>query len=272
MYPTWDPARPYVYYSLIQGGAILTEDGNLIPVYGFDVSWSSLQTYLPLTYANGKFPILELFITNIAEVNDTTLANFMKRLSNIVGDHSLIFDFAWEYNFPADMEKWGFDPYTFYIPADVYNSKMHLVRTIIDTQKLTNIYLASHANMLMSIKIDGKWYDNPNFKGITEYLEGMRQADVVGFSHYNDYLSSSWNRAQNIYNLIGTGKPCLFFEYAPTSPWQTQLNVTGKFVDDSYTMLNSYPFIKGMIWYIGQYCTNETITAITQNAKTYDGR
>lgn len=199
------------------------------------------------------------------------MGNFLTKLSTTVGNHSLIFDFGWEYNFPASMDPWGDGGYSFYIPPDVYNAKMMLIRTIIDQEHLDNLLLASHANLLISIKQSGQWYDNPNFEGIIEYLDGMRQADIVGFSHYNDNLNVSWSKAQTIYNMIGTSKPCLFFEYAPTSPWQTQLNVTAKFVNDSYSMLKTYPFIKGFIWYIGQYCTNETSFAISQNAKEYEG-
>ena len=272
MYPTWDPARPYVKYALIQGGAILTNDGDIKPVYYLDVSWDSLQKYLTLAYNCSTFPVLDFAIINIQNVSDMVLSNFLTRLSSLVGQHSLIFDFGWEYNFPSYMQPWGDGQgHSFYISPDVYNAKMLLIRQIIDQKHLSNILLASHANMLITVKKSGEWVSNPNFDGIVAYLAGMRQADVVGFSHYNDDLNQSWSRAKAIYNLIGTSKPCIFFEYAPTSPWQTQLNVTSQFVNDSYGLLNTYPFIKGFIWYIGQYCTNETAIAIGQNAQKYEG-
>lgn len=57
MYSTWDIARPYVKYALIQGGAILTDDGDIKPVYYLNVSWNSLQKYLALAYNSNTYPI-----------------------------------------------------------------------------------------------------------------------------------------------------------------------------------------------------------------------
>ncbi|MCW4030140.1 MAG: hypothetical protein NWE92_10905 [Candidatus Bathyarchaeota archaeon] len=272
MYSSWSVARPYVKYALVQGGGNLSEDGSITPVFYNDVSLGSLENYFALAQSYNVNLILDLAIVNLQNVSDQAILNLLTKLSAIAGGHTLIFDIGWEYNFPNYMTPWGDDKgHSFYIPPDVYNTKMALVHTYIQQNHLDNLLLASHANMLISTEKAGEWHSNPNFDGIVEYLDGMRQADVVGFSHYNDNLNQSWSRAQAIYNMIGTSKPCIFFEYAPTSPWQTGLIVTPQFVNDSYAMLKTYTFIKGMIWYFGPYCTNETLVAISQNAKIFEG-
>lgn len=273
LYHVWDTARPYVNYAQIQGAAILLDDGTIVPTAYLDVSWEGIVRQLTAILDSGKFPILEFFLTNFANVTESGLRSFLTKLSNWLGNSSVIFDPCWEYNFASNMTGWGDkgDGSTFKVVAADYNGKMRLIRMILDQEDIRNIYLASHANLLFSIEQGGIWSDNPNFEGVVEYLDGMRQADVVGFSHYYNDLSASWKRAETIYEMINTSKPFIWFEYAPESPWSTKQNVTAQFVNDSYAMLETYHFVKGVSWYFGPYCTAETITAIRQNAEKYEG-
>jgi hypothetical protein len=272
LYLRWEPARPYVKYALIQGAANLLDNGDTIPTMYLDVSWSGITRQLTLILNNGDFPVLETWITNFESVTENGLRLFLNKLSDWLGTHMIIFDPCFEYNFPSYMAGWGDrgDGNSFKIQFSIYNEKMHLIRRILDEDNLKNIYLASHANLLLSVENSGRWVDNPGFDGIAEYFDGMRQADVLGFSHYVDNLTVSWERARAIYEAISVSRPFIFFEYSPTSPWTTHLNVTAQFVDDSYAILPTYSFVKGIIWYFGPYFTQETILAIKQNAEIYE--
>jgi hypothetical protein len=107
--------------------------------------------------------------------------------------------------------------------------------------------------------------------GVLEYAEGMKQADIIGFSHYASNIAVSWQRAQTIFEKLNITQPFIFFEYAPDSPWSTGQNVTSQFVDDSYGMIPTHRFVKGLIWYFGSYFTQDTIIAIAQKAQIYEG-
>jgi len=250
----WDSAMPFMKYVYSEAAFIINDDGSMThTLYNpNDNAW--IQHLFDI----GKIPIIQNWITNFDTVSEAGLRAYFRNLSAFLGQRKVIWLPCYEFNGAnwgdrGNGQSWNLDP-------TIFNTKMALMRNILDSEGITNILLGVHMNLLLSDPVSV----------FTDFISGMQKADILGASLYRvSYsLDDYWARAQAIYDLIGTGKPWVFFEYGVS--WATTM--TPAFVDASYQKLNSHPWVKGFIWYIDDASlTTGTMDAITSNAQAYEG-
>lgn len=272
MYPDWAVIKQHIKYALIQVNARLEDDGTLTPIgsYGYPdmgVNFDQLMDYCDEIIAKGFFPIIDLWLNNFENITENGLREFLRNWSTHLGVNQVIFNPCREYNQLG--EWWGDGGRTWRIVPEDFNRVMKMMRRVRDELGISNILLGSHPNIYLK---GGDGYDVYGDNLYVPWIEGMRQADVLGASAYNDNVNESWSFAKHLYRLIGqTTKPFIFFEYANECWWEPYPKVTADFVNKSYVMIPSYSFVKGIIWFFGPHCEKDAIPAIGQNATHFDG-
>jgi len=273
-YPEWNGIRDKVKIYRLMVFSRIEDDGTLNPwgEYGWPdwgVTYDQLLAYCDEITARGAYPVVSLWIGNFEEISENGVQTFLQKWAAHLGNNKVIFVPAWEFNQPPDWGHWGKrvggGDGTWYIEPSVYNSKMTLIREVRDSLGITNILIGAHANLWRT--------DAYNEEGDSLYLpwiDGIRQADVVGVSGYDDNVDEMWLHAEHFYDLINQTKPFFFFEYANECFWNGK-NVSADFVNATYAKIPSYPFVKALIWWTGQYVNEDTIPTIGENAAAYDG-
>jgi hypothetical protein len=284
-YPYWGSARQNLTYSYIQGASIINPDGTTTHTQWED---DLTDAYIQRMYDNGaKYPIVEMYITNLdtdgthdgvpfSRVTKSDLTNFLRRVTkfnSLQGGHQLIWNPCGEFNYPSRAyAAWGDRGddahHTWNADPTYYNQVMPWIRQILDSENIKNVLLGVHINQ-------GFWSYLPN--GITDYVPGMRYADVVGASmycqSYGDTLAEvtrAWDDAYAIWQLIGTNKPWFFIEYGDMSdatarnpytgnldPWYTK--ITSSYVNLSYGLLATHSFVKCIDWYFPGFNQDPTV-------------
>jgi hypothetical protein len=260
-YAAWAPARPHLKYCYIEGSITINDDGTYTHNQYTDMS----PDYLQSVFDAGFVPIMQLWITNFDTVTENGLRNYLKNLSYSLGNRQVIWLPCYEFNLNADDTDWGDrgNGQSWREDPSTYNKVMDWIRTILDTESLNNILLGVHMNLIPHAS---------SWDFVTLYLEGMRKADIVGSSCY-DLNPTSWARAKQIYDMIGTNKPWIFFEYGML-PWNSPIPTDS--VNLAYDLLETHPFVKGIIWYFPTTSIvkspngSDTITAITDRAELHD--
>jgi len=298
----WIPVRPYLKYVWLEEGyAHFNDDGSVVPlsyVIEYDgveyalISEVSVQGFKNRCLAMWQvvpqvIPIIELTaIDNIASINYNQLKVYISGLSQWLKtyDKQCLFVVGGEFNFPEGDEGWGKiqdingNWITRKIEPQDYTRAMRLARQVIDTEHIDNVFLATHANILDIYYMNGEWIHQnwlTEFQGIEEYYEGMREAHVLGFSFYYDQpdLSMAWERVKVVRDAVGGEKPVVFIEYANKIWWEPNLICTSEFVDESYSKLQQYRFVKGISWSLWPiYCNNDMFTTIAKNAEIWEGK
>lgn len=291
-YSVWVPARPYTKYAYIESAISIKTDGT----YYYDAAyWSSRVGYLDISTAYlqhvldlGFIPIMQLWVTNFdtpdaygnPALTEAMLRAYFRNLSAWLGNRQIIWMPCYEFNFNPDWSTWGTRGNT--VPATTwklngasYNKVMGWARNIIDSENLGNILLGVHMNAPYWSGSDSS-IQPPIGQFINDYLEGMQKADILGSSSYESATVAikmgCWAQVKRIWDIIGTGKPWIFFEYG-ILPWGNLYPI--EVVNASYQLLDTYPFVKGVIWYIPPESiatsgATTTITAIRDNAQTHN--
>jgi len=297
---TWSSVLPYVRYVKFDGGfAHFNSDGSVTPLLGHAASKEYARIYdVTVEGFRQRFvevrkvvpeaiPIFELgVIDNVESVNYTQLNTYISGLSSWLGTYNTygILTLNGEFNFPEDMDGWG---YIKNIHGEWINSKvepsayvriMKLAREVLDDGHIKNVLLATHVNLLRNIYTNGKWIEQDwltEFRGIEEYYKGLSQADVLGFSFYfnSEELDMAWERVRLIRDAVGGEKPILFLEYGNRCWWEPHPICSAEFVNSSYNKLEQYKFVKGISWLLlPKYCGNDTFIAIARNAELWEGK
>jgi len=296
----WGPVLPYLgYVWLEEGYAHFNDDGSVVSlsvfveyegveyafapnvtVYGFMERCLAIWQVVPQV-----IPIIELTaIDNIASIDYNQLKVYISGLSGWLKtyDKQCLLVIGGEFNFPEGMDGWGRIQYingtwiTKKAKPDDYIRAMKLARQVIDTAQIDNVFLATHANILDIININGEWIRQDwltEFRGLEEYYEGMREAHVLGFSfYYNESdVSMAWERVRVIRDAVGEEKPVIFIEYANRLWWEPHPILAAEFVNASYNQLEHHKFVKGIGWHLWpQFCDNDTFTAIAKNAGIWE--
>jgi hypothetical protein len=271
-YNQWDAIRQQIRLYRVMVFSRLQDDGSLNPWgrYGwpdYGVTYDQLMAYCDQIVARGGYPVVSLWIGNFENISENGIKNFLQKWSAHLGSTQAIFIPAWEFNQPSDWDHWntrtGGGDGTWAIDPAAYNQKMTLIRSVRDNLGITNILIGAHVVLWAP--------DKYSIKGDALYLpwiDGIRQADVVGVSGYSDDVDQMWADAKHFYDLVGQSKPFYFFEYGNTGFW-TGKNITASFVDASYSKIPDYLFVKGIIWWTGKYIEQDTIPAIGRNAGMY---
>lgn len=300
--PQWIPVRPHLKYVWLEEGyAHFNYDGSVIPLSFFIEYEGTEYRFTPDVTVPGfrnrclaiwqavpqVTPIIELTgIDNIASINYNQLKVYISGLSQWLKTYNkkCLFIIGGEFNFPEGSDGWGKiqDIYGNFITKKIrpehYNRAMRFARQVIDTEKIDNVFLVTHANLLDLIYVYGEWIHQDwltEFRGLEEYYEGMREAHVLGFSFYYDQpeLDVAWERVRVIRDAVGGEKPVIFVEYANKIWWEPHPKCTSTFVDESYNQLNQHEFVKGISWMLWPtYCSSDTFTTIAENAQVWDGK
>lgn len=295
----WEPARPFTKYCYTQCSATIKPDGTVFYDAEYwkagTVGWFAMNPsneYFQHIFDLGYVPKIDVWVTNFdcadaygnPALTENSLRLYLRNLNAFLNGRQIIWEPCWEFNFPTDGSwgsNWGAggrgntaEPRSWYIPPATYNMVMGWARNIIDSEGLTSILLGVHMNAPY-------WRGTgdalePPLSGFTEYLDGFRLADVLGSSSYEaDSLArkmGSWEQAKRVWDLIGTGKPWVFTEYG-ILPWLDPYPV--ELVNATYDLLDTYPFVKGICWYLppASNASNGVITtaeAIRDNAAIHN--
>jgi len=264
--------------------ASLNDDGTLTPtgpvhyplvwepegVLGTDLS--NLMLHINDIIENGFFPIVDLFLANFETVSEDGLRIFLSSWSTALAGNRVIWNPCWEYN-QIGTPGWGqrgTDPAlpTYRVIASDFNRVTAMIRKVKDELGIRNILLGSYPFLF---SLDSWDYTHYGDRVYEDWLPGMRMADVLGVSSYNEKIDKAWNEAKRLYDWINQPeKTFLFFEYANDYP-RTGNVVTAEFVNDSYAKIPGYSFVKAIVWWHGTSFTPETIEAIGINAAQYEG-
>jgi hypothetical protein len=231
------------------------------------VNFDQLVSYCDEIEGKGFYPVVGLWLFNFETISEGGLRTFLSHWSYHLGQNRVIFKPCWEFNQLGDW--WGHNPgfnRSWHIAPEDYNRVMGMIRRVRDELGIRNILIASHANIY-----DESLYSVYGDQLYLPWLEGMRQADIVGASAYDDNVTESWSYAEHLYTLIGRSEmPFIFFEYATKCFWPPYTDVTSDFVRASYSMIPRHPFVKGIIWWFGSHYQHEAIVAIGESASQYD--
>jgi hypothetical protein len=216
-------------------------------------------------FSQGKTPIMQNWVSNWETLSLAGVKKYFAALSAWLGpDRTVIWNPACEFNGSPNGGVRSADGKGWYIDPATYLAGMRIFRQALSESGITNILLGAHlANI--------GWPAD-------SYVEGLRLADVVGSSLYLDNPPSAlpdlWKEAKRIYDLIGTGKPWIFFEYGNRYPTGNMYSpATPEWINTSYALLDTYPFVKGIVWYTT--ATSEvsgTKAAFDTNAAKYQGK
>lgn len=295
-YPFWEPVKPYTKYCYMQTAATIKPDGTTLYDEAYwkepgGHGWAPTppsNEYIQHVFDLGFVPKLDLWVTNFdcadaygnPALTENSLRLYLRNLNAFLNGRQIIWEPCWEFNFPTDGSwgaNWGTggrgrtaEPRSWYVPPATYNMVMGWARNIINSENLTSVLLGVHMNAPY-------WSgsgDNiqPPLSGFNEYLDGFRKADILGSSSYEAgsvaIKTGVWEQAKRVWDLIGTGKPWVFSEYG-ILPWLAPYPI--EIVDATYALLDTYPFVKGICWYLPTQSNTSngvktTVEAIRDNA------
>ena len=271
-YPDWATVKDHLKICLVWVTCNVNNDGSLTPIGSpgypdMAIDLDGLMTYVNEITNAGFYVDLDMWINNIETMTEAGFRAFISNFSSRLGNIQIIFNPCREYNQLGDW--WGqtiTGGRTTWriVPAD-YNRVMTMMRKVIDELGIGNILLGSHANIYGAADLAEQG------AGLySGWLEGMRQAHVVGGSSYNDSVNDAWIQAKYLYDQIGQIKPFIFFEYAQN--WVNLPTILSpEYVNASYAKLTSNSFVKGIVWFPSDKYTSEAMAAIGVNAAIYEG-
>jgi len=264
-------ADSYVY-ARTMNFADISSIGDLIPRgqaqsdTSGSMDWTSLDRVLKNALRRGKILVLGLWVCNFETVAESGVRAFLARLNDRARNLNIyvIWIPAWEFNQHADWGhpewNWGLgvagSPRNWYIQADIYVSKMKMIRTARDSLGIKNVLIGAQPDTLFR-------YVYPNWIGerdpwpltgqrvLMHYKAGIAQADVIGCSMYVGkgstgdagltditIIQSGFDWMHKVHDYIDLTKPFIAFEYNSLVQ-QSVSNANTFFIQNTYKQIPS---------------------------------
>ena len=239
----------------------------------YSINYDELIDVIKTINDGGLRPTVGLFIHNFESINERETEYFFNRLTcdlKVRGIKSIVLIPAWDIQgqWPAWSDGATRDCY---IDPDIFNRQMKMIVSVRNKVKADNILIAC------AIAAD---YNNKSLnkhsKSAADYINGLKECDMIGINAYpTKKQGARWAfvNAKKLWIAAGEKIPVSFFEYSmETYDWSRKdsiewsVNDKVHFINDTYTLLDEYPFVKEIHWwFIGKPTTATRISYSRDN-------
>lgn len=246
------------FFTTINKNGDLEKPGYQGPSHrgAYSVDYTELLKVTSQISSAGLFPTIGLFIHNFENINNSSFEKFLSRFSHDLkklGIKKVILIPAWDIQgqWPAWEDGSTRDCY---IDPVVFNKQIKMMVSVRDKIKADNILMGC----AIAADYDSKSM-NKYGKSASDYIEGLKECDIVGINAYPTKLNGAkwaFENAGKLHNAVGIDKPIAFFEYSiethdysNNQPINWSDDEIEEFIRNTYELLKQHPFVNHIDWW-----------------------